>query len=123
VPTDGTIEVTLTVSNTGARPGTEVVQLYLHDPVAQVTRPTIWLAGYTRVSLAPGESRRATFALPTDLVSFTGRDGRRIVEPGRIELRLGTSSTSTPIRCPVELTGPVRVIDGPRRLTTRTELS
>jgi beta-xylosidase len=123
VPTGGTIEVTLTVSNTGARPGTEVVQLYLHDPVAQVTRPTIWLAGYTRVSLTPGESRRVTFALPTDLVSFTGRDGRRIVEPGRIELRLGTSSTSTPIRCPVELTGPVRVIDGPRRLTTRAELS
>jgi hypothetical protein len=63
------------------------------------------------------------FAVPTDLVSFTGRRGQRIVEPGRIELRLGRSSADPLARLPVELTGPERVIDGPRQLTSRTEVS
>jgi beta-xylosidase len=122
VPTDGRIEVTLTVRNTGDRPGTEVVQLYLHDPVAQVARPVIYLAGYTRVDLEPGQARPVRFVLPTDLTSFTGRRGLRIVEPGRIELRLGRSSADTPVTLPVELTGPERVIDGARQMTTTTEV-
>jgi beta-glucosidase-like glycosyl hydrolase len=121
VPTDGAIEVTLTVGNTGDRAGTEVVQLYLHDPVAQVTRPTVWLAGYTRVSLEPGQAARIRFVVPADLASFTGRRGQRIVEPGRIELRLGRCSADPLVTLPVELTGPERVIDGPRRLATRIQ--
>jgi beta-xylosidase len=123
VPTDGTIELTLTVRNTGDRPGAEVVQLYLHDPVAQVTRPVAWLAGYTRISLEPGQAAQVRLAVPTDLASFTGRRGQRIVEPGRIELRLGRSSACALARLPVELTGPEQVIDGPRRLTSHTEVS
>ncbi len=122
VPTDGSIEVTLTVRNTGDRAGTEVVQLYLHDPVAQVTRPVLWLAGYCRVSLEPGQAATVRFTVPADLASFTGRRGQRIVEPGRIELRLGRSSAEPLATLPVELTGPERVIDGPRPLTSRTEI-
>jgi hypothetical protein len=122
VPTDGSAEVTLTVRNTGDRAGTEVVQLYLHDPVAQVTRPVLWLAGYCRVSLEPGQAATVRFTVPADLASFTGRRGQRIVEPGRIELRLGRSSADPLATLPVELTGPERVIDGPRQLTTRTEI-
>ncbi|HEY2521334.1 MAG TPA: glycoside hydrolase family 3 N-terminal domain-containing protein [Streptosporangiaceae bacterium] len=121
VPTDGAFEVALTVRNTGGRAGTEVVQLYLHDPVAQVTRPTVWLAGYTRVSLEPGQAARVRFVVPTDLASFTGRRGQRIVEPGRIELRLGRSSADPVTTLTAELTGPERVIEGPRRLVTLTE--
>jgi beta-xylosidase len=123
VPTDGCIEVTLTVRNTGDRPGTEVVQLYVHDPVAQVVRPSIYLAGYTRVDLEPGQARRVRFVLPTDLTSFVGRRGLRIVEPGRIELLLGSSSADTPFRLPAELTGPERVIEGVRQMITDTEVS
>ena len=100
VATDGCIEVALTVRNTGDRPGTEVVQLYLHDPVAQIVRPQLYLAGYTRVDLEPGQSRRVRFVLPTDLTSFVGRRGLRIVEPGRIELLLGTSSADISFRLP-----------------------
>jgi len=122
VPTSGSIEITLTVRNTGGRPGTEVVQLYLHDPVAQVTRPALYLAGYARVDLAPGQARPVRFVLPADLASFTGRRGQRIVEPGRIELRLGRSSTGTPVTLPVELTGPERVLEGVRRMITETEV-
>jgi beta-xylosidase len=123
VPTDGCIEVTLTVRNTGDRPGTEVVQLYLHDPVAQIVRPSIYLAGYARVDLEPGQARRVRFVLPTDLTSFVGRRGLRIVEPGRIELLLGSSSADTPFRLPAELTGPERVIEGVRQMITDTEVS
>ena len=123
VSTDGAIEVTLTVRNTGPRAGTEVVQLYLHDPVAQVTRPTIYLVGYQRVDLDPGQSGQVRFVLPADLASFVGRRGLRIVEPGRIELRLGRSSADTLFTLPVELTGPERVIEGPRQMITVTEVS
>ncbi len=53
-PTDGEFTLALTVRNTGDRPGTEVVQLYLHDPVASVVQPLQRLIGYTRVALEPG---------------------------------------------------------------------
>jgi beta-xylosidase len=119
VPTDGTITVSLTVANTGERSGAEVVQIYLHDPVAQVTRPTVLLVGYARLELEPGERRRVEFTIHTDLVSFTGRSGQRIVEPGRIELRLGASSTDIAAVVPVELTGPERTLSGPRTMTAR----
>src|SRR6201999_3212231 len=119
VPTGGPIEVAVPARTTGGRAGTEVVQLYLHDPVAQVTRPVVWLAGYCRVSLESGEAATVRFTVPTDLASFTGRRGQRIVEPGRIELRLGRSSAEPLATWPVELTGPERVIDAPRQLTSR----
>ena len=69
------------VRNVGARAGADVVQLYLHDPVAQVTRPVVRLVGYAKVHLEPGQAGRVTFDIPADLAAFTGRDGRRIVEP------------------------------------------
>ncbi len=62
--------------------GTEVVQLYLGDPVASVVRPARWLAGFARVPLGPGEAARVTFAVHADRTSFTGQGLTRIVEPG-----------------------------------------
>ena len=53
------------------------------------------LVGYTRVTLEPGEARRLTVTVPADLASFTGRDGRRVVEPGALELRLASSSSAS----------------------------
>jgi beta-xylosidase len=116
--TDGEVTVSLRVRNTGDRAGTEVVQLYLHDPVAQVTRPVVRLVGYARVPLAAGQARRVTLRMHADLASFTGRDGQRIVEPGTLELRLGSSCVDTPHVGVVELVGPQRVVDHRRRLTT-----
>ena len=123
VPTDATIKVAVIVRNVGDRPGTEVVQLYLHDPVAQVTRPVVQLIGYARVCLEPAEQRRVTFAVHADQVSFTGRDGQRIVEPGRIELRLGRSSAQTAMTLPVELAGPQRTLRGARKMIAMVEIS
>ncbi|MFI8320163.1 beta-glucosidase [Streptomyces sp. NPDC085529] len=116
VPTDGVVRLGLTVTNTGDRPGTEVVQLYLHDPVASVVQPVQRLAGYVRVGLAPGEARRIHVEVPADLASFTGRAGTRIVEPGELELRFAASSTDPRLTARVTLTGPVREVDHLRRL-------
>ncbi len=54
--------------------------------------------------------------VPADLASFTGRDGRRIVEPGALELRISASSTDARLTVPLRLTGPVRPVDHTRRL-------
>ncbi|MGW5471019.1 beta-xylosidase/alpha-l-arabinosidase [Streptomyces chartreusis] len=116
IPTDGTYDLSLTVRNTGARAGADVVQLYLHDPVASVTRPDVRLIGYQRVELEPGESRRVTFHFHTDLSSFTDRSGRRVVEPGELELRVGTSSADVRHTARLQLTGSVRELGMHRRL-------
>jgi len=110
IPTDGAVSVSCVVRNTGERAGSDVVQLYLHDPVAQVTRPVVRLVGYARVDLAPGEARRVRLRVPADLTSFAGRSGRRVVEPGLVELRLARSSADVVATLPVQLTGPERQV-------------
>jgi beta-xylosidase len=115
-PTDGEFSLGLTVRNTGERHGTEVVQLYLHDPVASVVQPVQRLIGYTRVPLEAGEERRVRVTVPADLASFTGRDGHRVVEPGDLELRFAASSTDARLTASVTLTGPERRVDHTRRL-------
>nr|WP_202462561.1 glycoside hydrolase family 3 N-terminal domain-containing protein [Streptomyces sp. SID8374] len=114
--TEGDFTLSCTVRNTGARAGVEVVQVYLHDPVASVVQPVQRLIGYVRLDLDPGRVARVCMTVPADLASFTGREGHRIVEPGDLELRLGASSTDTRLTARVTLTGPVRTVDHTRRL-------
>jgi beta-xylosidase len=122
MPTDGTILVSCTATNTGSASGCEVVQLYLSDPVAQVVRPLRWLAGYARVPLAPGEARRVTFRVHADRTSFTGLSGSRLVEPGLIGVAVGGASDSLPLTGAFTLTGPVRVVGADRVLDTPTSV-
>jgi len=121
VPTDGEFQVTVRVHNTGPRAGDEVVQLYLHDVVAQVTRPVRQLAGFARVALEPGTWRDVRFTVHADRTAFTGRDLRRVVEPGDVEVLVGTSERDLPCRGVVRLTGPVREVGHDRRLVTPVE--
>ncbi|MFH9127786.1 glycoside hydrolase family 3 N-terminal domain-containing protein [Streptomyces griseoaurantiacus] len=114
--TDGEFALSFTVRNAGDRQGVEVVQLYLHDPVASVVQPVQRLIAYTRVELEPGEVRRVRITVPADLASFTGRDGRRVVEPGVLELRLAASSADPRLTAEVTLTGAERHVDHTRRL-------
>ncbi len=116
--TDGGVGISCTVRNTGSVAGTEVVQLYLGDPVASVVRPTRWLAGFTRVTLVPDESARVTFRLHADRTAFTGLDGVRIVEPGEISVAVGGASDDLPLSGSFTLTGPVRPVGADRVLTT-----
>lgn len=113
-PVDGETTVELTVTNTGARAGVEVVQVYLQDHVAQVTQPVRRLIGFARVPLQPQESALVQLTIPADLASFTGRDGQRIVEPGQVTLHLGRSVTDTPADVTLDLVGQVRPV-GPDR--------
>lgn len=104
------LSASVTVTNTGSVAGAEVVQLYLHDPVAQVVRPVVRLIGYAKVRLEPGESRQVSFVVPEEATAFTGLAGRRIVEPGEVELRLAASSTDVRATFRAWLTGPEREI-------------
>jgi beta-xylosidase len=123
--TDGTIALSLTVTNTGARSGVEVVQLYLHDPAASVTRPVVRLIGFARVLLAAGSAARVRFEVPASVTSFIGPDLKRIVEPGEIELRFGASSKDIRLTAAITMTGPVRTLDHTRqrhcRVTTEAQ--
>ncbi|HEY4460892.1 MAG TPA: glycoside hydrolase family 3 N-terminal domain-containing protein [Pseudonocardiaceae bacterium] len=122
IPTDGELDVTVRLRNTGSRPGDEVVQLYLHDPVAQVTRPVRQLIGFTRARLEPGEAVRVRFHVHADRTAFTGRELRRIVEPGDIELLVGTSSAEFTGTVTVKLTGAARVVGHHRQLRTPVDV-
>jgi beta-glucosidase len=123
VPTDGEFTVSVRVRNTGSRSGDEVVQLYLRDVVAQVTRPVRQLTGFTRVSLEPGAAVQVQFRVHADRTAFTGRELQRIVEPGDVEVLVGTSAADLPCRGTVRLTGALRVVGHDRRLVTPVDLS
>ena len=88
----GTLKVSVTVTNTGAREGAEVVQLYVHDEVASVTRPVRALAGFRRVSLKPGEARTLDFQLTAKELGLYNRDMKFVVEPGKFRVFVGGSS-------------------------------
>ena len=89
---DGVAEVAVEVRNTGDRAGVEVVQVYLHDPVASTVRPVQRLVGFAKLRLEPGRSAEARFAVPLDLAALVAADGRWTVEPGALELRVGRSA-------------------------------
>lgn len=116
MPADGAVTVSIHVGNAGERAGAEVVQLYLHDPVASVVRPVQRLIAYARVPLEPGERVRVSFEVPADLAAFTGADGRRIVEPGELVLGFGRSSADIVATRSVRITGEPRVVDHTRAL-------
>src|SRR3954447_556497 len=118
IPTDGSVEVSVRVTNTGARAGSEVVQLYLHDVVAQVARPVRLLIGFARVALDAGASCEVRFDVHADLFAYTGPGYERIVEPGDVELLVGNSVAYLPGRETLQVTGPTRVVSHDRHLLT-----
>ena len=95
IGTGGEATVTVDVTNTGARAGDEVVQLYVRDRVASVTRPVKELRGFERVTLAPGASQTVTFKVGPAALRFTDEQMNRVVEPGLFDLMVGTSSKTT----------------------------
>lgn len=116
MPADGAVTVSIHVGNAGDRAGVEVVQLYLHDPVASTVRPLQRLIAYARVPLEPGAKVRVSFEVPADLASFTGADGRRVVEPGDIVLGFGRSSAEIVATRTVRITGDARHVDHTRAM-------
>lgn len=88
----GKITATVTVTNTGAVEGAEVVQLYIRDMVGSIARPVQELKGFERISLKPGESRTVNFTIDADLLKFYNKDLNYVCEPGEFEVMVGTNS-------------------------------
>ena len=102
VDVSGEAHVLLTVTNSGKRRGTEVVQLYAADTATGVTLPAQQLVGFARVDLEPGVSNAIAFVVPMSLLAYTGISGALVMEPGPVELSAGSSSSD--IRSTAELT-------------------
>nr|WP_258375415.1 glycoside hydrolase family 3 N-terminal domain-containing protein [Curtobacterium sp. MCSS17_008] len=115
VTTDGAFTASVTVRNTGARGGAEVVQLYGHDRHASVTRPVAQLLGYARVELAAGESATVRFDVPVQRFAFTDRAMRKVVEPGDVEVWVASDAAASRPGGPLPTGGIVASGDGPVR--------
>jgi len=89
---EGEFHISLDVTNTGKRYGTEVVQLYIRDVISSVTRPVKELKGFKKVRLEPGEKQRVELIINSEHLSFLDRNLERVVEPGVFEVMVGTSS-------------------------------
>jgi len=108
---DGQVQIHVTLRNTGQRPGTEVVQLYVRDLLASVTRPVQELKGFQRVDLQPGQAARLCFTLHADVLAFSGPDPHRlVVEPGALQVALAASSTDWQAQGTLTLTGALRQV-------------
>jgi beta-glucosidase len=105
-----TVTIGLQVTNNGARRGDEVVQLYVHDEYASVPRPVKELKGYSRLTLDPGERKTVLFHLPVNQLAFYNHDFDLILEPGRVEVLLGSSAEDIRLRGALEITGPERMM-------------
>ena len=100
---DGVVRASVTLSNTGSREGTEVVQVYVRDLVGSLTRPVKELKHFERVSLRAGESRRLEVEIPVSDLAFWGLDGTKKVEPGDFQLWIaGDSASGEPVSFMVE---------------------
>lgn len=109
------IAVSCAITNDGARAGEEVVQLYVRDVVARVTRPVKQLVGFARVPLEPGATRRVTFRLDPSQLAFFDEAMRFVVEPGEFQVMIGASSAD------IRLTGGF-AIDGAERVLSMREV-
>jgi beta-glucosidase len=95
VSANGRVRASVDVTNTGKRRGDEVVQLYLHDPVASISQPVRRLRDFERVTLDPGATRTITFTLDRSDYGFYDNSGHFVVEPGEIDLYAGASSAAS----------------------------
>jgi len=89
---NGKVRISVDVKNVGERTGDEVVQLYIRDVVASVTRPVKELKGFKRITLKPGEKRTVSFTIDSDHLSFLNREMKKVVEPGKFQIMIGSSS-------------------------------
>jgi beta-glucosidase len=90
----GSLQASVKVNNTGDLEGDEVVQLYINDPVASISQPVRRLRGFERVTLAPGETQTVTFTLDRTDFGFYDDRGKLVVEPGQIDVYVGSSSSA-----------------------------
>jgi len=92
IKSDGSLTVSVDVKNTGTRKGSEVAQMYIRDEISSVTRPIKELKGFQRITLNPGETRKVTFKITPQKLSFYNRAMKKVVEPGMFKVQVGGNS-------------------------------
>ena len=117
------VRIALDVANTGDRDGEEVVQLYLRDEFASSSRPVKQLAGFVRLALGAGETRRVTFHLDLSQLGFYDPQMRFVVEPGGVEVQVGASSEDIRQSARFEIQGKLRELSTAEIVPTRVEVS
>ena len=90
---NGQVKASVVVTNTGKRDGYEVVQLYIHDPSAQIARPVKELKAFRRIHLQAGESRRVDFTLTPDMLKYKDAQGRDVLDAGTYDIMVGSDSS------------------------------
>lgn len=111
VSADDTLTIQFTVTNTGSVAGEEVVQLYIADPVASVTRPVKQLKAFKRIALAPDASKTVTMQLDMAHFGFYDRNMNFVVEPGNVEIMIGSSSQDIHLSQTLEIIGETTVVE------------
>jgi beta-glucosidase len=94
VSRSGRVTASVDIENTGGVAGDDVVQLYIHDPVASISQPVRRLRGFQRVTLAPGAKQTVSFTLDKRDFGFYDNRGKFVVEPGEIDVFAGDSSSA-----------------------------
>ncbi len=109
IAADGSVTIRVEVKNVGQRAGDEVVQLYVRDTVASIPRPVLELKAYARVALEPNETRAVEFVMQADQLAFYDNKMQLVVEPGTIQIMVGSSAQDIRLRDAFEITGERRV--------------
>jgi beta-glucosidase len=104
MPANGEISVSARITNRGRRAADEVVQLYVHDRVASITRPVRELKAYRKIALAPGQSQVVRFRLRTSDLGFIGTSNRPVIEPGKFDVWIAPSAEAPGVHGTFELT-------------------
>ena len=107
---DGTLSISLKLTNNGEREGCEVVQLYVRDVYASLVRPEKELKAFKRVVLMPGRSALVRFGIPVDMLNFTNQDNQRMIESGEFEIMIGASSSDIRLKRRIEVIGENRIL-------------
>ena len=118
---DGTVTLSVAVTNTSDRAADEVVQLYMRDPVARVARPRLELRGFERLTLAPGETRTVRFVVSAAQAAIYRSPGQWQVEAGRLDFHVGPASDDLRAHASVTVTTPGETAIPASAIATRTE--
>ena len=114
------VNISFNIKNVGDFKGDEVVQLYVHDPVASVSRPVKELKGFVRLTLEPGEEKNVTFILFADQLAFYDQYMKLVVEPGVYEVMIGSSSEDTRLTGKFKVVGKLRILSRIQKFFSET---
>jgi beta-xylosidase len=119
----GALSFTVPVRNSGDLTGAETVQVYLRLPSLGVTRPEQQLAAFAKVELGPGEERQVSVRIAVSQLGFTAQDGRIVVDPGDVEIRVGSASDDIRARATATITGKRSELDESRAFLPQVTVS